>query len=214
MNLESYCNSHYGNSMKPGYMRKWGRAMAKSLQGIIDSGKFPILVYRGMSGVTTATTIANFLKSTTREGRHYAMMYVRKEDEKSHGNNVEYTECHPNDREVVWVFCDDFISTGKTVMETFRVILNRFDDEIPFDSILYALTLDYELWPESKVVNNLHDALVNRNDMFNRRDEIMLAMRNEYDMMEFEIAEAKKEAAERQAEFIKNYKGFTISSKA
>jgi orotate phosphoribosyltransferase len=76
--------------MEPHKMREWGPKMAANIEAVIAEGKYPILIYRGMSGIAAATTIANFMSSN--HGDDYAMMYVRKKNEKSHGRIIEYTK--------------------------------------------------------------------------------------------------------------------------
>lgn len=187
----SYLHSHYGNSMNANEMREWGPKIAESVEAIIKDGKFPILIYRGMSGVATATTIANNMTSTC--GDDFAMMYVRKKNEKSHGQRVEYTKFFPKDREIVWIFCDDFISSGKTTLEVVKAISKYQNVVIPFDSIRYALVLEGARWEESHKVNGLKDALCNHSCY---ADTIMKRMRRNYNVF---LRKQRKERAERQA---------------
>lgn len=186
----NYRQSHYGHCMNPTVMREWGPRIAASVEAIIAEGKFPILVYRGMSGVAAANTIANFM--TSQHGTHYAMMYVRKKNEKSHGQRIEYTTRHQGDREIVWVFCDDFISKGKTMLDVVKTVSRYFDIEIPFNSIRYALVLEGARWEESYNVNNLHDALCNQ---FGARTMIAKRIRKNYSAF---VRQQRKERAERE----------------
>lgn len=148
--------SHYGSSMNPYYMDEWGRIIAKEVDALIADGKFPILVYRGMSGTTAATAISMFINKTGTVD--YATVYVRKKNEKSHGNNVEHSRIILGGREPVWIICDDFISTGRTVLEILKAITNFFDIEIPFDSIRYALSLN-ERCEYANTINDVKAAL-------------------------------------------------------
>lgn len=184
-------NSHYGNCMEPHKMREWGPKMAANIEALIAEGKYPILFYRGMSGIAAATTIANFM--TSNHGDDYAMAYVRKSNENSHGQKVELTKCRPNGKEVVWVFCDDFISSGKTVTETLRVICNYYNVLIPFNSVRYALALEPDRWDESFTLNTINDAMVNIRDY--RRVDIIKKMRKRHNSM---LQKIRKKNAERE----------------
>ncbi len=132
--------SHYGSSMNPHYMAEWGRTIAKEVDAIIADGKFPILVYRGMSGTTAATAISMFVAKT--DTVDYATVYVRKKNEKSHGNAIEHSRIILANRQPVWIICDDFISSGTTALEVLKAITAFFKIEIPFHSVRYALSLD------------------------------------------------------------------------
>lgn len=149
--------SHYGSSMDAFYMGEWGRTIAPHITSIIESGKYPILIYRGMSGTTTATAIAVNIPEEHRKS--FGMVYIRKKNEKSHGNRVEYSYLDPADREVVWVVCDDFISSGTTALEILKVVSQYFDMEIPMDSVRFALSLSERFEDVANEINTLESSL-------------------------------------------------------
>ncbi len=142
--------------MKPFYLAEWGKEIGKSVDAIIADGKYPILLYRGMSGTATATTVSQNISHAHTE---FAMMYVRKKSEKSHGCRIEYSSISAGNREIVWIICDDFISTGKTVLETLKTVSKYFDIEIPFESVRYALSLDANFANIANTVNTLERAV-------------------------------------------------------
>lgn len=201
MPLKNDCcrNTHYGNCMEPHKMREWGPKMAANIEAVIAEGKYPILIYRGMSGIAAATTIANFMSSN--HGDDYAMMYVRKKNEKSHGRIIEYTKYNIAGREIVWIFCDDFISSGKTVLEVVRAICHHFDIEIAFDTIYYALALEPSNWVESFSLNDIHGALVNQ---YYSRNEVIKTMRRRHRDMLRTLRKGKEESKNRHNQLLKS----------
>lgn len=146
--------SHYGSSMDVKWMAKWGKRMGRHVAKLIDSGVYPILVYRGMSGISAANAIAYRLAE--KYGKDFGMVYVRKPEEKSHGAAVEYTSISPYQKPVVWIFCDDFVSTGVSLLETLKGASKKFG-VIPLDRVLYALTLG-EM--RQKAAFTLHSSLL------------------------------------------------------
>lgn len=113
--------------MKPAHMRKWGMRIAKEVKALIDSGRTPVLCYTGMSGVTAANAIA--LHMPAKYADKLAMYYVRKDGEKSHGQRVEVsgmqniTHLAPP----TFIFCDDFISQGQTLVNVMTAMAKTVD---------------------------------------------------------------------------------------
>lgn len=101
--------------------------------------EFPIFVFRGMSGISTATAITqNFRKKF--DGK-FGMMYVRKPEEESHGRRIETSNVGGiTDENVRFVFCDDFISGGDTVANTLNSIQEKFSLKINANEVLVALS--------------------------------------------------------------------------
>lgn len=196
--LNSNRQSHYGNSMNPKYMGEWGKEIGKAVDAIIDDGKFPILLYRGMSGTTTATTVSlNISRSDT----EFAMVYVRKKGEKSHGSRIEYSRISTGNREPVWIICDDFISSGKTALEILKAVSKYFDMEIPLSSVRYALSLDSRYSDIANNVNTLKEAVSLRCN----REEIMDKMKRNYSAFIRKERKARKEREERRAEATREF---------
>lgn len=103
--------THYG----PGLSPVAGRLAAKRMAALLEhnlQGKYPILVFRGMSGTSLATRVSDCLAGM---GVEHGMVYVRKPEEQSHGARLEYDydqDKAANHSQVV--FIDDFIGSGKT----------------------------------------------------------------------------------------------------
>lgn len=128
--------THYGHSMVPRILTKNARQMAKLLGNLIAQNDMQrlSLCYRGMSGISTATAIMCAMLSS-REFRKYAnritMVYVRKPEEKSHGEAIEVSspvEHHMAGCDIALhpvVFVDDFISSGETRNIVFHHVLRR-----------------------------------------------------------------------------------------
>lgn len=117
--------SHYSNAQKPAELytnaaQQVQDKLVRAYNGRSDVR--PVLCYQGMSGIAAATAVRLYLHL------HFpmftcGMLYVRKPDEKSHGNRVEIEYPHG------WsmydegcacleaVFVDDFICSGGTLRE-------------------------------------------------------------------------------------------------
>lgn len=158
-NIRTISRSHYGASMNARYMTQWGKKIARRVGQLIDNGMYPILCYRGMSGISAANAIA--YNMPPKHDEQYAMVYVRKKEEQSHGAPIEYTTINPNNKKVVWIFCDDFICTGTSLLETLKSVSERFG-VVPLDRVLYALSLGEEkVKLASALIYKLHDAITN-----------------------------------------------------
>lgn len=149
--------THYGSSMDAFYMSQWGRKMAACVSELIDAGKYPILIYRGMSGTTTATSIAVSIKEDHQH--QFGMMYVRKENEKSHGGKIEYSNLSTANREIVWILCDDFLSTGNTALEVIKAVSIHFDLDIDVNKLLFAVSLSKNYSQIADQLNTLESAV-------------------------------------------------------
>jgi hypothetical protein len=115
--------SHYSNAQDVGALRDSANAMVRSLMArveelSVEKGRnvVPILYYRGYSGAALATAI--LLTAPERFADYLTMVYVRKENEDSHGDKIEY---HVGEaarvsgpKVLMPVFVDDFISSGET----------------------------------------------------------------------------------------------------
>ncbi len=189
--------SHYGSSMNPHYMAEWGRTIAKEVDALIADGKFPILVYRGMSGTTAATAISMFITKT--DTVDFGTVYVRKKNEKSHGSSIEHSRIILGDRKPVWIICDDFISSGTTALEVLKAITAFFKIEIPFHSVRYALSLD-DRCDYANTINDVETSVSIRHDAA----AIVKGMKQKYNRFLNAQRKKRKEAEARQAEFIKS----------
>lgn len=123
--------SHYSPAQKHQTLADFARAGADWIMDVFPQLKnkldtrhqyadgYPVLVYRGMSGVACATALAQQLWGAY--GVDIAMCYVRKPEETSHGNSIETEISWAHHRRsgeetltFVPVFVDDFVSGGKT----------------------------------------------------------------------------------------------------
>ena len=140
-------NSHYGIGMYPDRLSEWATPVALSLRQYLRShpGTFPILVFRGMSGVSTATTLSLKLFE---KGIKHAKLYVRKEGEKSHGADVEgngFEEYLHSRHTPLFVFVDDFIDQGKTATAVLCATQRDLRVEVRSDNTVAALGSSEEL---------------------------------------------------------------------
>jgi orotate phosphoribosyltransferase len=83
----------------------------------------PVLVYTGLSGVSTATALALALDEYEVK---YGMAYVRKTGEQSHGSPVERTGNISAGVKYYMVFVDDFICGGDTAHRCYKKMNTTF----------------------------------------------------------------------------------------
>ena len=95
--------------------------------GEITSGhpERALLVYTGMSGTSSATAIITLQLLV---GKKSQQIYVRKENESSHGRTVERNHFHV-DRDIhCLVFVDDSVQSGKTLKTVLANVYRQFPD--------------------------------------------------------------------------------------
>lgn len=145
---ENY-TSHYGRSLQPGKLFPWAAAMAESIRAKffapdVPERIYPILIYTGMSGVTTATAImAHFVQEHAKA--RIGMMYIRKENELSHGSRVESSlsdGIFSNEQIPVFIFVDDFVDGGLTAARVISKAAQNLSREIPLNHVFFALSYD------------------------------------------------------------------------
>lgn len=131
--------SHYGESLDSTAMLSWAKKSAETMFYNYESNKdiYYVLCYRGMSGIVAATNLSNAL--TVLEVPH-GKCYVRKEEEKSHGNQVERANLPSSQYMPTFVFVDDFIDSGDTLVETMAKIQDFFRMKIAPATIVMALS--------------------------------------------------------------------------
>lgn len=125
-------STHYSYGLVPELMFSYAAALADKLVIAAEDKKI-ILVYSGMSGVSTATAIAMSLFS--KHMNTAGMVYVRKEFEvpNSHGVLVEHgfdLNCNVNEDNSIAVFVDDFVSTGGTLFRCMDKYQGKFNRKI------------------------------------------------------------------------------------
>lgn len=111
--------SHYSLAQKPKQLLKWAENIAIDIY--LREIKYPVLVYRGMSGVSSATALSLQLHIL---GIDHGMVYVRKGNEDSHGENIE-REPFADSAPLTFIFVDDFVSSGATKSECLSKILGK-----------------------------------------------------------------------------------------
>ena len=100
--------THYSLAQNTKMLKVWAARMSLS---VLDRGIYqPVLVYSGMSGIAAATALSIALDNI---GVQFGMIYVRKENEKSHGHVTEY-EIPEGFDSCTYIFVDDFICEGDT----------------------------------------------------------------------------------------------------
>ena len=117
--------SHYSLAQKPKEIVAWSNIIAEKIKTQFDSsGIMPVLIYSGMSGIASATSISHSFYNLC--GKNLYMVYVRKQDERSHGSNIEYEKLNIENEffnynakihevKCCLIFVDDFICTGETI---------------------------------------------------------------------------------------------------
>ena len=126
--------SHYSMGQKSHQLLKW--AEKSSLTFFDHEISKPVLVYTGMSGISAATALSLQLHVI---GIKHGMCYIRKKNEKSHGNTIEWellTDWEKDD--VTPIFVDDFIDQGKTL----GYVVKKFGRQI--DWICLQFDYNYE----------------------------------------------------------------------
>lgn len=142
-------SSHYFIAQDPKELRRWAVDAAKAIVAHYRAKKLrPLFCYTGMSGVSHATALALALQSY-RSGFKFGMAYVRKDNEKSHGNNVETAyPGHMEDYELVFV--DDFVMSGTT----FKFVQEKIHSYHRGELKLACLQSDKD-WKQFLTTNNI-----------------------------------------------------------
>ncbi len=111
--MSSGYSTHYSNSMDPVALSQIAVKFAKDLLHLFPRSNF-VLCYSGMSGISSATILGLKLQEIDRLA---GMMYVRKYNEKSHGQQVERHSFDLKNkfRGIRPIFVDDFICDGDTL---------------------------------------------------------------------------------------------------
>lgn len=132
-------STHYAISQNMVEMIEKSIRNAKQLVESFEGKKYiPILIYSGMSGIALATGLAMELHRTY-PNFNFAMGYIRKPDEKSHGHILEYSlpRTYYDGNEYIHipqenlkftpVFVDDMVSSGVTLFYTYEKFLEEFN---------------------------------------------------------------------------------------
>lgn len=137
-------SSHYSNSQAPSILIAQAERAVSILEAWLENEKIDPstvgLAYSGMSGIAAATALS--LEFFKRGKKELAMFYVRKRNEESHGNYVEYryeSEVFPKHM----IFVDDFYATGRTRKRIIRA-LNDWEPVKAKDLTWWMQVLKYE----------------------------------------------------------------------
>lgn len=115
--------THYGSSMRPEILMDEALSIIEHLAKRFSKNDKLILFYSGMSGTASASalvTLNAFLKKRDDINLPVisGMVYVRKENEDSHGNKIEVSivENFDNTDRLIPIFIDDFVCYGRTFL--------------------------------------------------------------------------------------------------
>lgn len=152
--------SHYSLAFRPAILNKWADAAAT--QVIAQSWtKLPVFIYSGMSGIVTATAVSLAIARLS-SSFPYAMMYVRKPGEESHGNKIEYEHINSQQHytspfDTTPVFVDDFIATGDTLLRCLAAYQQDAFTTVEISSIFVLLSGSYGNGPGLETLDTTCD---------------------------------------------------------
>ena len=197
---------HYSHAQTPLALTKWSRAMAKVLTKHYNKGSvIPVFVYTGLSGIATATALMMAL-SAQKDGIVFGMMYVRKDGEDSHGQKIEVNmsentnldihDIKQYDKNHEFVFVDDFICKGETLVRCALAYQNYMNTALTFSHDSFLVMTGYRRDPVMKLTPMFAPGDTPSYDSSpEAMNEIMTA----------DIARRAAERAARQALEIKNF---------
>lgn len=120
--MTAIIGTHYSLGQAPAAMWNAASVLGEKIRTAShETGEIPVLCYTGMSGIATASAISLWLMVNHPEFLFY-MIYVRKEEEQSHGSRIEHNFPYIDDSNHVqfagYKFClafvDDLVCSGKT----------------------------------------------------------------------------------------------------
>lgn len=145
--MESFSQTHYGKAMKIVKLHEWAAIMGETIvaEFFTDDGEHfgakPVLIYSGMSGTAHATAV--MLSIPRKWQGDVGMMYVRKENEKSHGCRVETSNMEDhNEGNIRLILVDDFVDEGHTLVHIVNMVSQKFKRRVNPDRLLMALSGD------------------------------------------------------------------------
>jgi hypothetical protein len=106
-------DTHYSLAMTPDVLSDWANKCAMGVRKIVRRRKVrPVFCYAGMSGVAHATALS--MAYQRRYGAEFGMIYVRKPNEKTHGQDIEHSLSPVRNHTAMLVFVDDLVDGGNT----------------------------------------------------------------------------------------------------
>ena len=119
--------THYSSAQDTKTLINKAIVFAEKLKGLIDenSDLTPYLVYTGMSGIALATAVS--MQYTMKYGEQLRMIYVRKENEVTHGDPLEvnFNKIIETEKEPLLIFVDDFIHSGRTINNMLKALKRK-----------------------------------------------------------------------------------------
>lgn len=149
--------SHYSQVFNTQTMIDLAAEKAGILKTVYEQNKtIPVLVYSGFSGSTFAMAISIAMHKLKVP---FEQMYIRKPDEKSHGQEIESSQLNYNAKEYILVFVDDFISLGNTLDYVLKKSMESFERRSGSVVRPYALIVTQKFLPEGFRSTSLSEIL-------------------------------------------------------
>lgn len=137
--------THYSWAQSASKLDMFAQIHCKNLMNhFCEKNVHVVLCYTGLSGTAlcTALMMEIYKKNKKRKNKlNYTMMYVRKENEESHGSDIEEGNWDETSlslyeisqkKEIKFVFVDDFIDTGSTLRKMVRIIKKNTNINMTF----------------------------------------------------------------------------------
>lgn len=136
-------STHYSSALEYTERNQSAINMSKKIAALgRELNCVPVLVFRGLSGISIAVAIS--MKLGAKNIKH-GMVYVRKKNEDSHGVPVEIAIPElGKKRGKVLIFVDDFVSSGATLRETISSLTQNSILLACYDRPVYVCTEDGE----------------------------------------------------------------------
>lgn len=168
--------THYADySQNPVRLHKISLSLANKIVKKYP-GHYYVLMYSGLSGISLATALSMALYKKTKVST--GMFYARKETEishsRTHNGRYEYSISVPSGKPVVYLFVDDFVSTGNTfryVISTLRECIRYFNSYEIFNPIKDLIIEDNNICVVAGNFSHSNDATI---DIGNNKFSVIL----------------------------------------
>lgn len=128
-------SDHYSLAHAPIALSNWAKNMARVLSKRYyakGATTYPVFVYRGMSGITSATALLIAISQLPKAKQFsYGVMYCRKYTENTNGNRQCETHFHDHGdasrANSEMIFVDDFVCSGESFLECARLYSIRYN---------------------------------------------------------------------------------------
>lgn len=136
---------HYSIAQNVGVLSSWSRDSARNIHRTFShDDNITALIYSGMSGIALATAVQ--LAYYSEYEKKLQMIYVRKENEFSHGNAVEFNFIpyeSGNNTNHNLIFVDDFIDTGDTIVRCLDAFAEHYQPFYKLMGVPYVTDVFY-----------------------------------------------------------------------